>query len=128
MQGKKSSYLRSAIVQHAVGIPAYVHAGYSVHLALMTEDPTVDDTGTELSGGSYARQEVSWDSEADGRIASDAALTFSNLPACVVTHWALYDAASGGNLLYFGKFEIPLIRDAAQDIEIDAGNFAISEV
>lgn len=127
MISAKSAYLRDKLVEHALGITTFTKPT-NVYLALFTSDPTVDDTGTEVSGGSYARQQLSLDNASDGRCASNTSETFSSLPACILTHWGIYDASSGGNLLYFGRFEVPISRNATEDITIAAGNIAISEV
>lgn len=122
----KSSYLRSALVKHAIGKTAFTMPT-TAYLALMTSDPTIANTGTEVAGGSYARQAITWGTEALGRIANSATINFTNLPATTVTHWAVYDAASGGNLLYFGTFEINIIRTAGQAIDIATGLLELSE-
>lgn len=124
----KSSYLRDAIIQHTLGIPAYVHAGYSVYLALYTDDPTIDDTGTEVTGGSYARQALSFGAASGGAIVTDTATTYNDMPATTVTHWGIRDASSGGNLLYFGAFDLPIELNANDVLSIDAGNITVGEV
>lgn len=126
MAAQKSAYLRSAIVQHALGIPAYAHSGFSTYLALYTSDPTINNTGTEVAGGSYARQQLSWGTESGGNLPSNTQETFT-LPTCTVTHWGILDASSGGNLLYFGAFAAPIPRTAGQTIVIESGNIQISE-
>jgi hypothetical protein len=95
-------------------------------IALFTSDPTTEDVGDEVSGGSYARQAISWDTPADGGIANDTAITFSNLPACTITHWAVYGTT--GDMWYFGRFEIPILRTAGQNLEIAIGSLYIAEV
>lgn len=122
----KSAYLRDNLIEHALGVASFTMPT-NVYLALFTTDPTIDDDGVEVSGGSYARQQLSLDTASNGRCASNTSETFSSLPACVITHWGIYDASSGGNLLYFGKFDIPIIRNAAENLVIASGNIAVSE-
>lgn len=55
------------------------------------------DAGTtEITGGSYARQPITWSSASNGikNIASN--VSFTGLPTCTITHVALYSAVSGG--------------------------------
>lgn len=84
------------------------------HIALLTAVAN-KETGsvTEVAGGSYARQAVTanmtnWSgtqaaasttasSGTGGRSSNNAAITFTGMPAATVTHFALYDASSGGN-------------------------------
>lgn len=122
----KSAYLRTRLVKHAIGNASFTMPA-GAYLALFTSDPTVAGTGTEVAGGSYTRQSITWAAEAGGRIANSGTINFTNLPACTVTHWAIYDAVSAGNLLYFGAFEINVVRTAGQAIDIVAGNIEVSE-
>ncbi len=126
MTGKKSAYLRKKIIEHVLGIAGYT-SPTNVYLALYTSDPTVADTGVEVTGGSYARQQLSFGAESGGVIASSGNETFTDMPACTVTHWGLRDASSGGNLLYFGQFDIPLTFLAGDDPQILAANIHFSE-
>lgn len=68
-------------------------------LALFDGDPTT--TGTELSGNGYARQQVTFDPAASGTPGqaegNNLPLTYPVAGGQEVSHWALYDAGSGGN-------------------------------
>ena len=122
----KSSYLRSALVKHAISKAAFTMPA-GAYLALFTSDPTIAAVGVEVAGGSYSRKSITWGTEANGRIANSNILNFTNMPACIVTHWAVYDAASAGNMLYFGSFEIGISRTSGTAIDIAAGNIEVSE-
>lgn len=126
MSAKKSSYLRTKVVKHVTGVASFTMPT-TLYLALYTSDPTVDDTGTEVTGGSYARQSVSWGSESAGLIPSNATITITNMPACTVTHWALRDASSSGNLMYFGPMDVPVIVNAADSFVVSSGNLSVAE-
>jgi hypothetical protein len=126
MVGKKSTYLRKKIIEHVLGIAAYTMPT-NVYLALYTSDPTIADTGTEVTGGSYARQQLAFAAESGGMVVSAGDETFTDMPACTVTHWGLRDASSGGNLLYFGTFDIPLPFNAGDDPTFLAANIYFSE-
>ncbi len=126
MAAKKSAYLRSAIVKHITGQTSYTMPT-TLYLALYTSDPTVSDTGTEVTGGSYARQAVTWGTEANGTRANTNAINITNMPACTVTHWALRDASSGGNLLYFGAMDLPVVVNAADAFPVAIGNLSVTE-
>lgn len=125
--GKKSAYLRDALVEHALGINAFTMPT-NVFLALFTSDPTVDDTGDELTGGSYARQQLSFAAAVDGVCDSNTSETFTNLTANRITHWGIYDASTSGNLLYFGAFDIFIDVNNTDDLPIASGDISISEV
>jgi hypothetical protein len=93
----------------------------------MTSDPTINNTGTEMTGSGYARQAITFGSESGGILANSAAVDYSNLPAGTITHWAIYDAASSGNLLYFGVLDMPIPVNAGDPLTIAIGNISIRE-
>ncbi len=126
--GIKSAFLRSAAIKHNLGITAFsMPAG--CYLALYTSDPTTADVGTEVTGGSYARQNLAskFGSESGGIINSNAAITFPAMPAVNITHWGIRSAATGGNLLYFGKFDLAIQKNAGEAFTIAAGDLGMLE-
>lgn len=108
----KSNFLEDAVLNHVlrgIAFPTLTN----VHVSLHTADPTDAGTGTEVSGGSYARVSVTrntsnWDAPADvsgaQQTANNGAITFPTPTANwgTVTHFGLFDAATSGNLLYSG--------------------------
>jgi hypothetical protein len=101
-----SDYLEEKIVEHflrnnAVASPA------TVYLALFESDPGEDATGTETAFTSYARQSSTWTAlDGNGQTKNDSTLAFpanGNASASVtITHAAIFDAATGGNMLLKG--------------------------
>lgn len=64
---------------------------------VITHIALVDDTGTELTGGSpaYARKAVTWTNANPARPSAD--LTFDVPSGATVAGWVGYDAATDGN-------------------------------
>lgn len=123
----KSAYLRTRLVKHTLGLGAYTPPS-NTYLALFTSNPTINNTGIEAVGGSYARQAITWGAEANGNVPSSGIITFTNLPAGTFSHWGIFDALTGGNLLHFSEFEIPISRTAGQGIAIASAKLNIYEV
>lgn len=75
-------------------------------LALFEDYQTPSDNGAEVSGGSYARQPVSFSLVGD-RMRNVSAAQFTNLPACTVVSVGLYgvtnEAVPQVKLLMFGS-------------------------
>jgi hypothetical protein len=72
------------------------------YLGLLTAAANIPaGTVTEVSGGSYARQNLAGllTAPSAGSTNNNATVSFAGMPACTVTHVAYYDAASAGNLL-----------------------------
>ena len=80
------------------------------YVALYTDTPGDAGGGTEVSGGSYARQAASFGASADGVATNDAAIEFPEATASwgTVEGWGILDADSAGNLIYFA----PLVARA----------------
>lgn len=98
-----SDYLENALLNHVLRNTAYTQPA-GLYVGLFTSDPTDAGTGTEVSGGSYARTAVSFAAASGGTAANSANVTF---PAATgnwgtVTHIGIYDASTSGNLLFHG--------------------------
>lgn len=101
-----SDYVEVNTLKHWFGLTPAA-APTSVFVALFTAAPGDAGGGTECSGNAYARVEVDNDSTTwdltNSTISNKVAITFpAPSPSAwgTVTHWALFDAASGGNLLF----------------------------
>ena len=71
------------------------------YVALFTTDPTDADTGTEVTGGSYARTAVTF-SVTGNAATNTAGVEFPAATASwgTVSHIGVYDASTGGNLIF----------------------------
>jgi len=96
-----SNYLEARLLDHVLRNAAYT-SPTTVYAALSTSDPTDADVGTEVSGGSYARQSVTFGAVVSGATDNSVTVTFPTATADwgVVSHVGIYDAVSGGNLLF----------------------------
>jgi hypothetical protein len=96
-----SNFLENALVNATLRNTSYTSPA-TVYVALFTTDPTDANTGTEVTGGSYARTSVAFAAPSNGAAASSADCTF---PTCTstwgtVSHIGIFDASTAGNLLY----------------------------
>lgn len=99
-----SNYLRQALINHVLRNSAYTQAA-TVYVALYTSDPTNADTGTEVTGGSYARQSAAFAAPSGtGATDNTGTITFPTATANwgTVTHVGIRDASTAGNLLFYG--------------------------
>lgn len=65
----------------------------------------VNGSGTELTGGSYARQAVTWTAADDGDIAPTADISIPVPGSTTVGGWRAYSAASDGTDYGGGDFD-----------------------
>jgi hypothetical protein len=111
-----SNYLEAALLNLTLRNTPFT-APANVYLALFTSNPTDAAGGTEVSGGSYARQAVATSSGFTAPATNGSATQVTNAntvtwPAATanwgsVTHFGIFDASSGGNLLYHGALTTP---------------------
>ncbi len=97
-----------------------------LYLALYTTDPTAANTGTQVTGGSYARQAIDFVNGASGATSHNAAITFTDLPAATITHYGILDAATAGNLIVFGQLAITINAAAGDEAVFSNGDIAIT--
>jgi len=130
-----SNFLEAELLDHVFNALAYA-AGPDTYVALFTDDPGDDASGTEVSGGSYARVRVyengggtpDWTLAAvDGvaySVENDDSITFPTATASwgTVTHVAIFDAATSGNLLYHGALDESKTIGTDDVFKINAGN------
>jgi hypothetical protein len=124
-----SNYLENKLLDHVFGGPDYVRPG-TLYVALFTAAPNDGGGGTEVSGGSYARVAVTnnatnFPAAASGAKSNGTAITFPTATAGwgTVTHWAIFDASSGGNLVAWAA-----LTTSRSPISGDTPAFAIGEL
>ena len=124
-----SNYLENALLNATLNATTYT-APANVYVALFTSDPTDAGTGTEVSGGSYARTAVSFAtaSGTSGSIASDADCTFPQATASWGTvGWiGIYDASTSGNLLYHTALDTAKTIDSGDIFKIASGSLTVT--
>jgi hypothetical protein len=110
--GEISDYLANELLDHAFRNSSYTSPDTYVGLCTATiADDDDGDTVTEVSGGSYAREQVNvnggssptWDLAASGLVDNTHAIAFTTATASwgTVTSVGIFDAASSGNLLFY---------------------------
>lgn len=71
------------------------------YLGLHDADPTAAGlASTEVSGGSYARQKITWTAPSNRVVANTNQLIFLNLPATTVNYFGIWELAAGSNCVY----------------------------
>jgi len=122
-----SNYLENAVINAVLRNTSYT-SPTTVYVGLYTTDPTDADTGTEVSGGSYARTSVTFDAPSNGVTQNTADLTFPTATASwgTVTHIGLHDASTGGNLLFHTALDTSKAIDSGDIFKITTGNLTVT--
>ena len=107
-----SNYLEERVINHYLR-GASSTAPSTMYVALFLNNPTDAGTGTEVSGTGYARQRITF--KAPTQVAGKAQTTNNaeiEFPSAgsnwgLVTHAAVYDDLTGGNMYIYGALRNP---------------------
>lgn len=114
------------------------------YVGLLTATPTDSTAGTEVTGGSYARQSMAASlanmagtqsagsttasSGTGATTSNNATITFTGMPAASLTAFGIYDAVSGGNLLEYAALTgQPIAVASGATVTFNAGGLTIQE-
>lgn len=122
-----SNYLEEKIINLTLRGQAYT-APASVWLALYTTDPSDADTGTECTGGSYQRQQITFSAPTDGTSTNSAELEYD----AATTDWGtigyvgIHDASTGGNLLYHSALTVAKPIAEGDIFKVQVNNLSVT--
>lgn len=87
----------------------------------------LDDTGTEITGGSYARIDMStkWTAPTTGTVTNNQILTFSSMPTCTVRSWGLWTASTGGTRMVGNTFTSDIPVTSPENFTIALGDLEV---
>lgn len=138
-----SDYLENKLVDHLFRAQALT-APATLYIGLLTAAPSDSGGGTEVSGNSYARATVTsslanWagtqsagstvaSSGTGGQTSNNASITFATPSGTwgTVSHFGIYDAASGGNLLFWGSLTISKTINQGDTVSFPAASLTIT--
>ncbi len=124
-----SDYLEDKVLDHVFGGNAYT-APATLYVALYTVAPTDTGGGTEVTGGSYARQSGTFTvSGTNPTTASNsAAIEYPTATADYGTVVAvgILDASSGGNLLAYANLDTSKSVTTGDVFRFDTGDLDIT--
>jgi len=110
----------------------------TVYVALFNSDPSLGSTaenleaGTitnECTGGAYARQSVTFGTISGGSVSNSGNVTFpaaSDANWGTITHVAVMDASTSGNVLFYGALDTAKQIDSGDTFQITTGNLTVS--
>ena len=131
---KASDYLENQILNHLLRTGSYTKPS-TIYVGLYSAAPSDSGGGTEISGNGYARVQVgpgdsSWGapSGGNGTTTNLAAVSFPTPTGSgwgTVTHFALFDAATSGNMLMWGALDAPQVVGAGNTLTIPIGGLTV---
>jgi hypothetical protein len=122
-----SNYLEDKILDHVLKNVSYT-SPTTVYVGLFTSDPTDAGTGTEVSGGSYARQVLSVTTASGGIVTSSGDVTFPQATATwgTISHIGILDALTSGNLLMHTALTTSKVIETGDILKVSSGNLTVT--
>lgn len=125
----KTDYLETALLNNVLRGIVFTPPTF-IYIGLFTVSPGESGGGTEVSGGAYVRKQVDFDAPVSG-VAQNSApgITFPAASASwgEVVAMALFDAATGGNMLYYGPLTEARTVEQNDVFQFPAGALNIQE-
>lgn len=90
------------LLDASLGVATYTAPTGSMKVALATTASSASAAGTEVTGGSYARQNVTFGSSSAGSTSNTGAVNFTSMPAATVTHLDIYDSNGTPRRAWYG--------------------------
>jgi len=125
--GAISTYLANALLDHVFKVAPYTQP--TIHVALSTANPTDDGSGLAEPTNGYARKaHATWDVAAAGATENTGAITFATPSGTwgLITHCAIMDALTSGNMLWYGTATPNQTPDAGDTVEYADGDLDVS--
>ena len=123
-----STYMENRVVNFMRNVAITGQA--AVYVALFTQDDGLEE-GTitsEVSGGSYARELAGLSASSDGVSANASDVTFTTATANwgTITHVALIDAISGGNVIMHNALDVSKVVVNGDTFKINTGDLTVT--
>ena len=132
MAGTLSDYAENKVADHVVGKTAFTMPTIWVGLWTATlSDTSTGATAGEVSGGSYARKAAvgsDWNAASGGSLTNAAILAFPQATASwgTVTHFALLDASTAGNIIGWADLTTPRAIVNGDTAQFNAGTLTVT--
>ena len=122
-----SDYLENAIINHFLRNTSQTSPA-NVFCALYTVDPNDAGGGTELSGNGYVREDITFGAPSNGAVSNSVEIAFDQATASwgTVVAIGVFDASTGGNLLYHGGLSVDKAVGINDTFKIAVGDLDIT--
>jgi hypothetical protein len=126
MANSFSDYLENKVLAHVFGGSAY-SAPATIYVGLFTADPGESGSSNEVSGNGYLRQSMAF-TVSGSAAANTSAVEFPTASGSwgTITHTALYDASTSGNMLAVGQLTASKSIGTNDVFRFNAGDFDIT--
>lgn len=136
-----SNYLENKLVDHIFRATSFT-APAALYVSLHTADPLDTGAGTEVSGNAYARAQLNpstsnWantqnsgtsaSSGTGGQTSNKAVIAFTTPTASwgTVTHFAVWDASTTGNMICYGALTVSKTINTSDVVTFPVDSLAV---
>ena len=128
--GAFSDYAENAVLNHLLGTTTLTKPA-TVYLALCTAAPTDASASNEVTTTAwtnYARKAITFGASASGTITNNALVDYGTVSGtgATITHWAIFDALTAGNMLVRGDFGTGQTASTGNAVTVPSGTLSVS--
>ena len=122
-----TTFLENEVLDHVFRNAAYTPPS-TVYIGLYTSATGAGGTGTEVSGNGYTRKAMAFDASSGGAIDNTSEVEFPTATGTwgTITHTAVLDAASSGNMLAENALTASKAIGSGDVFRFQAGQFDIT--
>jgi|TARA_R110000764_G_scaffold94127_3_gene177897 hypothetical protein len=129
-----SNYLENKVLDHVLTSTSYSAPG-TRYLGLFDNDASTTAANLEagiitdeISGNGYVRETVAFAGASNGTSSTNATVTFAAATGTwgTITHIAVMDAATNGNVLFWGAVTSSKLIENGDTFQVSSGNLTIS--
>lgn len=127
MPGSASDYLENKLIDHALGTASWSSPA-TVYVGLYTVAPSDAAGGTEVTGGSYARQTATFTAASSGSASNNSNIDFTNMPACTVVAVGIFNSSTpaSDDLLFWSTLATNRVLTAGDGVRVSTGALVVS--
>jgi len=126
MSGGLTQAMDNKLLDHVNGVASFTQPTTPLHARLMTANGSATAAGTEVAGGSYAAQAVTFGSASAGAAANSAQVVFTGMPAVTVTGVEIWDTSGSPQRLWWGPLAASKSLNSGDTFQFDTGALAVS--
>lgn len=126
MAGNLPDPIENNVLDALVGTAAFAAPTTPMKVRLYTVTGTDAASGTEVTGGTYTPQSVTFGSASAGTCSNTGALNFTLMPACTVTAVEIWDSAGTPKRFWYGALSASKTVGAGDTFQIPAGQLTLS--
>ncbi len=110
----------SRLLRASLGITSYTAPTTPMMLWLMSANGSASTSGTEVAGGSYARQNLTTalGTEANGSVTNSSGLTYTAMPATTVNGVEVRDSNASPRRAWWGALTTPKNTGAGDSLSL----------